>query len=59
MGVEIDNGLNGNSSDSSTIPKSTANPDEIELATRPGATDKEHVPVEYIQGPRFRFICAS
>ncbi|KAG6362567.1 hypothetical protein INS49_007659 [Diaporthe citri] len=59
MAAETDAGLNGHATDSSTIPKATTNPEDIELSTQTDKMHEEQVHIEYIHGPRFRFICAA
>lgn len=61
MTVEESAGLNGHSSNSSTIPKLATDPDVHGVPTQVEIMDKgsEEAPIEYIHGRRFGFIFAT
>lgn len=59
MAAEAGAGPNGHSHDSSTISKSTMNPESSDLSTSAEMTDKEEDHHEYIHGPRFGLIFAA
>lgn len=59
MAAEAGAGLDGHSHDSSTISKSTMNPESNDLPTPPELMEKEEDHHEYIHGPRFGLIFAA
>ncbi|EFY95048.1 MFS transporter [Metarhizium robertsii] len=59
MAREADVGFNGYSSDMSTGSKLNPNSDHDPVTSHPDSLRSGEVSVEYIQGPRFRFICAA
>ncbi|KAG8409226.1 hypothetical protein J3458_019343 [Metarhizium acridum] len=59
MAREAGAGLNGYSFDISTGSKLNSVSDDVGVTSRSGSLRSAEVSVEYIQGPRFRFICVA
>ncbi|KID83966.1 Major facilitator superfamily domain, general substrate transporter [Metarhizium guizhouense ARSEF 977] len=59
MAREADAGFNGYSSDMSTGSKLNPDSDHVPVTFHPDSLRSGEVSMEYIQGPRFRFICAA